>query len=60
VRAHAAIVAIAVLLDGVVMVAFGWMRLQSDPLIVAVSVAVAGSLFAGSAWFLRSSGSEPA
>jgi amino acid transporter len=56
VKAHAAIVVAAILLDGIVMAAFAWLRLQSDPLIVGISVAVAGTLFVGSAIFLRSRG----
>ncbi|MEZ4318170.1 MAG: APC family permease [Myxococcota bacterium] len=54
VNANVAIVGAAVLLDAVVMAAFAWLRIQNDPLIVGISVAVAGALFVGSAVFLRS------
>lgn len=59
VKAHAAIVSVAIVLDVVVMLAFAWLRLQNDPLIVAISAAVAGALFLGSAVFLRNQ-SDPA
>ncbi|MCC5821661.1 MAG: APC family permease [Phycisphaerales bacterium] len=43
----------AIVLDAVVLGAFLWMKLQSDPLVVAVAAVGMGMIFAAEWWFLR-------
>ncbi|MFU8828541.1 MAG: APC family permease [Phycisphaerales bacterium] len=52
----------AIVLDAVVLGAFIWMKLESDPLVVAVAAAGMAMIFAAEWWFLRrkhSSDDEP-
>jgi amino acid transporter len=48
----------AIILDAVVLGAFLWMKLESDPLVVAVAAAGIATIFTAGWWFLRQGGSN--
>ncbi|MFE8069971.1 APC family permease [Marinobacteraceae bacterium S3BR75-40.1] len=51
--AHGGILITALLLDAVVLAGFVWVKIQSDPLVVAVSAITMTLIAIGETWFLR-------
>lgn len=53
IEANAAIIIAAIILDLIVLGAFLWIKISSDPLVVIVAVVLTILVFTGEKWFLK-------